>query len=77
MMDFSFLFNSIVTGLFVGVGSAVGSWLVIRYFMDNGFTSYVPEAGASLLSLDDEEYDEYFIRHLERVKFKPVSGKKD
>lgn len=32
-MDFSLLINSMVTGLFVGVGSAFGTWLVTRHFI--------------------------------------------
>lgn len=32
-MDFTFLINSMVTGLFVGVGSALGTWFVTRYFI--------------------------------------------
>ena len=32
-MDFSSLINSMVTGLFVGVGSALGTWLVTRHFI--------------------------------------------
>lgn len=32
-MDFTFLINSMVTGLFVGVGSALGTWLVTNHFI--------------------------------------------
>jgi hypothetical protein len=34
-MDLTFLINSMVTGLFVGVGSAFGTWLVTRYFIQH------------------------------------------
>ena len=32
-MDFSVLIDSMVSGLFVGVGSALGTWLVTRHFI--------------------------------------------
>jgi hypothetical protein len=32
-MDFSLLINAMVTGLFVGVGSSLGTWLVTRHFI--------------------------------------------
>lgn len=35
VLDFSFLINSMVTGLFVGIGSALGTWLVTRYFIQH------------------------------------------
>ena len=33
IMDFSLLINSMITGLFVGIGSALGTWLVTRHFI--------------------------------------------
>ncbi len=33
MVDLNVLFNSMITGLFVGVGSSIGTWLVTRHFI--------------------------------------------
>ena len=35
MLDWDTLFNAMVTGLFVGIGSAIGTWFVMRYFLRN------------------------------------------
>ena len=34
-MDLTVLFNSMITGLFVGAGSSVGTWVAARYFLKN------------------------------------------
>jgi hypothetical protein len=34
-MDWNVLLNSMVTGLFVGIGSTVGTWLVTRTLLKN------------------------------------------
>jgi site-specific recombinase len=33
MLDYSSLFNSMITGLFVGIGSAFGTWFVTHHFI--------------------------------------------
>jgi hypothetical protein len=33
MLDWNMLLNSMITGLFVGVGSALGTWFVTRHFI--------------------------------------------
>jgi hypothetical protein len=35
MLDWNTLFNSMVTGLFVGAGSTIGTWLITRHFLRN------------------------------------------
>ena len=34
-MDWNALFNSMVTGLFVGIGSSLGTYIVLRVFVKN------------------------------------------
>ena len=34
-VDWNSLFNAMVTGLFVGIGSTIGTWMVARYFLKN------------------------------------------
>lgn len=34
-MDWNALLNSMTTGLFVGIGSTLGTWLITRHFIKN------------------------------------------
>jgi hypothetical protein len=34
-MDWNALFNSMITGLFVGIGSTLGTYLVTKHFIKN------------------------------------------
>lgn len=34
-MDFNSLINSMTTGLFVGIGSTIGTWFITRHFLKN------------------------------------------
>jgi len=34
-MDWNSLINSMTTGLFVGIGSTLGTWLITRHFIKN------------------------------------------
>jgi len=34
-VDWNSLINSMITGLFVGIGSTIGTWMVARYFLKN------------------------------------------
>ena len=34
-LDFNALFNSMVTGLFVGIGTTIGIWLATKGFLKN------------------------------------------
>jgi hypothetical protein len=35
MMDWNSLINSMINGLFVGMGAAIGTWIVNRHFVRN------------------------------------------
>ena len=35
LMDWNTLINSMINGLFVGMGAAVGTWIVNRHFVRN------------------------------------------
>ena len=35
MLDWNTLLNSMITGLFVGAGSTIGTWLITRHFLRN------------------------------------------
>ena len=35
LLDWNTLLNSAITGLFVGAGSTIGTWLITRHFLRN------------------------------------------